>query len=336
MDIDLPGVLVKYLRTSGRIEPDEEVTLQPLTGGVSNRAVLLTRADGSAYVFKQALAKLRVEADWFSDPARIEREAAGMAALLPLTPPGTITPLWFLDADSHLLAMEAVPSPHVNWKTMLLTGDVREAYVQQFATILAGIHRNAAAKSEELRPQFADRSFFETLRVEPYYEFTAGQVPDAAGFLCELIRDMRSNSLTLVHGDYSPKNILVHDDHLVLLDHEVIHWGDPAFDIGFGLAHLLSKAHHLPKYRESFRQAAQDFFRLYEEALGDVPWKGDLQPRAVRHALACTLARVRGKSPLEYLNASERSAQVDAVVRLIQKPLLRMESCIDAFLRALG
>ena len=104
---------------------------------------------------------------------------------------------------------------------------------------------------------FDDRSFFESLRLEPYYLYTATQVPAGRDVpATSWSRDTRERRLTLVHGDYSPKNVLVHDDRLILLDHEVIHWGDPAFDVGFALTHLLSKAHHLPTHREAFARAA--------------------------------------------------------------------------------
>lgn len=113
----------------------------------------------------------------------------------------------------------------------------------------------------------------------------------------------------LVHGDYSPKNILIHRGALVLLDHEVIHFGDPAFDLGFSLTHLLSKAHHLADRRTEFADAVTLYWHVYRQIIGDVPWAGDLESRAVRHTLACLLARVSGRSTLEYLSASERARQ---------------------------
>jgi aminoglycoside phosphotransferase (APT) family kinase protein len=120
-----------------------------------------------------------------------------------------------------------------------------------------------------------------------------------------------------VHGDYSPKNVLIHAGRLVLLDHEVIHFGDPAFDLGFSLTHFLGKAHHLPALRPEFASAAREYWRVYSEALGAPAWAADLEPRAVRHTLACLLARTVGRSPLEYLDAAERVRQRDAVLRIM-------------------
>ena len=307
LDIERHDQLLAYLRATGRIAADESPDIRTLPGGVSNRTVWLMRPSGEAWVLKQALAKLRVEVDWFSDPSRVHREALALQWLPRLAPSDTITPLVFEDERHHLLAMQAVPEPHENWKTMLLRGDVRDHHVEQFAALLAAIHRRSAESADPLCEIFDDRAFFESLRIEPYYAYAAELTPEARDFLGELIADTRRRRLSIVHGDFSPKNILVRDDKLILLDHEVIHWGDPAFDIGFALTHLLSKAHHLNDTR--FARAAQRFCDVYATVLGPVYWSENLQVMASRHTLACMLARVAGRSPLEYLNSAQRAAQ---------------------------
>ena len=123
---------------------------------------------------------------------------------------------------------------------------------------------------------------------------------------------------TLVHGDYSPKNVLIHDDRLVLLDHEVIHFGDGAFDLGFSLTHFLSKAHHLHEMRNEFAACATEYWRVYRETIGNVSWAADLEPRVVRHTLGCLLARCRGRSPLEYLDEQEHQRQADAAIAMMR------------------
>jgi aminoglycoside phosphotransferase (APT) family kinase protein len=318
LDIEQQEQLFGYLRATNRIGADEPPPrMQTLAGGVSNRTVLVERVTGESWVLKQALAKLRVKADWFSDPSRVHREALGLNWLEKLAPPGTITPLVFEDDRHHLIAMHAVPQPHENWKTMLLAGRIERGHVEQFAALLGAIHRRAAESPEPLREIFDDRSFFESLRLEPYYAYTAEQVPEAAEFLRSVIADTRARLLTLVHGDYSPKNILVSGDgRLVLLDHEVIHWGDPAFDLGFALTHLLSKAHHLRERR--FVDAAQLFCEVYSATVGPVYWDANLQTMAARHMLACMLARVAGRSPLEYLDHAQRARQRDWTIRAMQ------------------
>ncbi len=330
LDIEQHDQLLAYLRRTNRIAASESPIMKTLTGGVSNRTVWVKRDSGEAWVLKQALAKLRVNVDWFSDPARVHREALGLRHLEKLAPPGTITPLVFEDEQHHLLAMQAVPEPHENWKTMLLRGDLQSDHLEQFATILATIHLHA---DPSIALDFDDRSFFESLRLEPYYAYTARQVPEARKFLEKLIIDTRGFRWTLVHGDFSPKNILVHNGRLVLLDHEVIHWGDGAFDVGFALTHLLSKAHHLPALRRRFADAASQFLFTYN-ALRNMP-EGDqiYEWDIVRHTLGCLLARVAGRSPLEYLDERERDRQRRAVVRMMQAPPKTVAALAWTFVR---
>jgi 5-methylthioribose kinase len=205
--------------------------------------------------------------DWFSSPERIHREALGLEWLARLAPPGSITPLLFEDREQHLLAMQAVPQPHENWKTMLLGG-------RNLQPIISGssprCSRPFTAKHTGARisRRYSAIAFFESLRLEPYYGYSAQQAPAAAAFLDSLIRETLACRITLVHGDYSPKNILIHEGRLVLLDHEVIHFGDPAFDLGFSLTHFLSKAHHLPALRREFASAAREYWRVYAERSG--------------------------------------------------------------------
>ena len=331
LDIEQPDQLLAYLKAAGHIDPDEQPLVRNLAGGVSNRTVWIKRPDGSAWVLKQALAKLRVPVDWFSNPERIHHEALGLRWLTQLAPPGTIPALVFEDHAHHLLAMQAVPQPHANWKTLLLAGQVQVDHVEQFGRILGLIHRKSSERRAETAPIFDDRSIFESLRLEPYYSYTAGQVPAAAVFLQDLVEETRALRLSLVHGDYSPKNILVFQDRLLLLDHEVIHFGDPAFDLGFSMTHLLSKAHHLPAKRRAFAEAAQLYWRVYRQTLGEVEWGAPLEGRAIRHTLGCLLARVEGRSRLEYLDEEERTVQRRAVLNLMADMPADMPALVSRF-----
>jgi aminoglycoside phosphotransferase (APT) family kinase protein len=204
--------------------------------------------------------------------------------------------------------------------------------VTQFATLLAQIHARSSESQRLLANEFSDRSFFESLRIEPYYSYAAAQIPAAAPFAQQLIDETRRRNDALVHGDYSPKNILIHAGHITLLDHEVIHWGEPAFDIGFSLAHFLSKANYLTIHRAIFAAAANEYWRAYREALGQVAWGNDLEQRSVRHTLGCLLARVVGRSQLEYLNPGQRRRQAAAVLTLLDRPPNQIKELIERFI----
>ena len=329
MNIEVPAELLRYLRDAGHIGAQERPRLRVLRGGVSNRTVLVERADGSAWVLKQALARLRVEAEWHSDPARIHREAAGLRWLGRILP-DAVPDFLFEDREAHVLAMSAVPQPHANWKEQLLAGQLVETHVRQFALLLARIHRHSVERREEVAAEFADRQFFESLRLEPYYDFTADQLPEAANFLRALIAGTRACRLALVHGDYSPKNVLLHRGRLILLDHEVIHFGDPAFDVGFALTHLLAKAHHLAAQRADFAAAALLFWREYRRGNADMA-NAAFEMRVARHTQACLLARAAGRSPLEYLDAAARSRQIAAVLPLLSQAPATVAGLVPRF-----
>jgi 5-methylthioribose kinase len=333
LDIEQPDELLAYLRETNRLAPGEEALCTPLSGGVSNRTVRVDRRHGAgaSWVLKQALPKLRVPEDWFCDPARIEREALGLHWLAQLAPPGSVPAEIFVDPEQRLLAMEAVPQPHENWKQQLLTGQVERAYVEQFGSLLGQVHRRSSEQRAELQALFAERSYFESLRLEPYYRVSAARNLPASIFLQELIAETLATRLALVHGDYSPKNVLIESGRVILLDHEVIHFGDPSFDLGFALTHLLSKANHVVARRELFLAAANWFWESYSKAGGPMAALPGLESRAVRHTLACLLARVDGRSPLEYLSEDERARQRAVALALMQRPPARVPELVASF-----
>jgi aminoglycoside phosphotransferase (APT) family kinase protein len=318
LDIEDSAALVGYLRRTGRVAHDALIEPRVLAGGVSCRTVLVRLPDGGAWVLKQALAKLRVSADWFSSPERIHREAAALRWLARLAPTGATVDFVFEDFAAHVLAMTAAPEPHLNWKTQLLARGPADGQAGIFGRLLGTLHRRATSHASDLRAEFGDLTFFEQLRLEAYYGAAAAGVPAADGFYARLISDTLANRVSLVHGDYSPKNVLVAGGRMVLLDHEVVHWGDPGFDLGFALTHLLAKARHLPAHRAAFARAAGEFWTAYQaETSGVFP---GLEPRAVRHTLGCLLARVAGRSPLEYLTPPARDALRAAVLAQLPRP----------------
>src|SRR5271163_4384099 len=150
LDIENPATIRQYLTTAGLLADGERMTIAVLPGGVSGRTVLVEGPDGQGRVFKQALSKLRVAVDWFSDPNRIHREALGLRWLAQLAPAGSVPALVFEDSLEHVLGMEAVPRPHDNWKSLLLAGRLEEDHVHQFGQWLGTVHRHSWLRRDEL------------------------------------------------------------------------------------------------------------------------------------------------------------------------------------------
>jgi 5-methylthioribose kinase len=330
-DIEDFNALRGYLAEHGHVKSGEPVTLEKLEGGVSNRTVRVAWSDGRAWVLKQALAKLRVSADWFSSPERIAVEAKALRWLNHSAPTGTTPDFVFEDMAEHLMGMQAIPEPHENWKSILLSGQIVSNHFEQFGLLLGTIHRKSSDTSKEVSQTFADTTYFENLRLDPYYLYTAQKIPGADEFLNSLAKETLHHKHSLVHGDFSPKNTLLYDDKLILLDYEVVHFGDPAFDVGFALTHFVSKAHHLPDVRARLARAAELFWQVYETEIDRQDWYPELEQRVVRHTLGCLLARVAGKSPLEYLTAEEVKRQRTIVLSLMEDRPTKVSDLITQF-----
>jgi 5-methylthioribose kinase len=333
LDIEDAGALRSYLTQRGNVRPGEVVSFDILPGGVSNRTVLVSWPDGRAWVLKQALPKLRVSVDWFSSPQRIEVEAKALRRLNHLAPPGTTPEFIFEDPCNFLLGMQAIPKQHENWKSVLFSGRIVLDHFEQSAALLGAIHRRSSESGAEIRQEFTDTSYFESLRLEPYYLYTAEKIPEASGFLRALASETLIRKVSLVHGDFSPKNILIYEEKLILLDYEVVHFGDPAFDVGFVLAHFLSKAHHLRESRAALAKATLIFWERYFKEIAALRWGRAIQHQVISHALACLLARVSGKSPLEYLTSEETTRQREVILFLIGTRPASVQDLIREFIR---
>ena len=330
LDVEDAAQLAEYLERTGRVEPGSRLQIEVLKGGVSCATVRVARPDGPDWVIKQALPRLRVDVEWLSDPARIHHEAMAMEWLATVVP-DSVPGLVFEDQAELLVAMDAVPTPHERWKDLLLAGNVMPDHVEQFGKLLATIHTRAMEQEAELSSTFADRSFYESLRLEPYYAYSATREPAAAPFLSQLIDDTRATLWTVVHGDYSPKNVLVRNGRLVLLDHEVIHWGDGGFDIGFAMAHFLAKSHYVAGHQQRFRDAANLFWKSYRNGGADLLRDPAYERRVVRHSIGCTLARAVGRSKLEYLSADQTDRQARVTVALTGDPPATVAELVRAF-----
>jgi aminoglycoside phosphotransferase (APT) family kinase protein len=333
-----PDNVHEYLASRGLTRSGDSLTIRELGGGVSNIVLLIewAKVPDRRWVAKQSLGKLRVKDDWRSDRGRIFREAEAMQALHPSLG-DSVPEVICIDRENYLFLMTAAPTGSTAWKDSLLRGDVSSAVAREAGRLLARL-MTAAPAGSLLQRRFADRTVFDQLRVDPYYRTAATRNPDVTRELRELIADSCEIRTALVHGDYSPKNMLVRDDHITLFDFEVVHWGDPAFDSGFLLNHLLLKALHHPQFRHLYIPAARVFWRALTTGLGPAAG-GDFERMTTRHLGALMLARIDGKSPVEYVEDESTRKQVRRLAKriLLEKPdrleealgLVLAETCQD-------
>ena len=297
-----------YLRETGRIAPGVPASVRELSGGVSNVVLRIEVEGRPPFVVKQCRERLRVAVEWRARLDRIWVEHAVLRVLGELLPPGAVPALLFEDRGEYLFAMTCAPDDSETWKARLLRGDADPAVAARLGDWLATIHANAPGHPAR-DPMLADTSLFDELRVDPYYRTTARAHPRLASRFDALIAamDLPAGRRALVQGDFSPKNILVHAGGLVLLDFECAHLGDPGFDLGFFLSHLALKRIHGVVDDRGFHALVDGFLGAYFDRLGDRLGPPDeLTARGIAHTAACLLARVDGKSPVEYLDAPGR------------------------------
>ena len=292
---DRDGVLAFWYGDLDRTDEPREVEF--LTGGVSSIVVRVT-TDGEAFVIKQALPRLRVAADWYARPERSLVEARCGQILSELVP-GSVPEVVATVPDRNAFVMRSAPPGSETWKDRLMRGDVSTTDADTVGRLLGRIHAASAARID-LASSFADRSYFDELRIDPYLRHVAARAPAVAPVLEPVIDELLTSSTCLVHGDFSPKNLLMPPNAGVLLvDHEVAHWGHPAFDVAFVTSHLCLKAIRFRTRAAEYADAAATVLDGYanearhmEIALGSF---------AAMVTGALVLARVDGKSPVEYL-----------------------------------
>jgi len=327
-DAEVPAPFAQALRELG-LAGAAQLTGQPLTGGVSSDIWRIDTDDG-AVCAKRALPKLRVAADWRAPIERNLYEARWMQVAGAAQPGCTPRVLGQHPRLGVLVMSYLPPSEYHLWKTARRDGQVDCDFAQAVGAALARIHGYSAARPE-LAQQFATDTIFFDIRLEPYLLATARRHPDLAGALQRLVEVTRSNKLALVHGDVSPKNILIGPHGPVFLDAECAWWGDPAFDLAFCLNHLLLKC----LWNASASNALLEAFGvLAENYLDLVDWepRGELEHRAAALLPGLFLARVDGKSPVEYVTEETQRNQVRRVAAaLLTQPAVRLRSISAAW-----
>lgn len=287
----------------GLAEEGTPVGGAPLTGGVASDIWRADLATGPVCV-KRALGRLRVEAEWVVPTSRTAFEASWLLAA-DAALPGAVCPVLDFDEASGVLVLGWLsPDEHRNWKAELSAGRVDATVAAALGDRVGRIHATLADR-RRFATTFAASELFRALRLDPYFAVTASLHPDLADVLAALATRTATIGLTVIHGDVSPKNVLVGAHGPVLVDAECATWGDPAFDVAFCLNHLLLKGLWHPDDAAVLARAADALVARYRS---HVAWEDpdELDERVATLVPALALARVDGASPVEYLDERQR------------------------------
>lgn len=321
-----PERVLPYLRDRRLLDASDTASAVELTGGVSSTVLAVTTSTRHMVV-KQALTTLRVQQPWHADPSRSLTEGRAMDVLRRVTP-DRVPGLLDVDPDNHTLTMEHAPEGWATWKDRLLLGDVRTSVAADLGVTLATWHRDTA--DDDTCRSFHHPTALEELRIDPYYRAVASCHPGLAHIVLGAVETMLGRRQCLVHGDFSPKNILVGEDGLWVLDYEVAHQGDPTFDVAFMLNHLLVKGIARPQDEPRYEAAARAFLDAYTCTVG-ITFIKDVD---LSRQLGCLLlARIDGKSPVPYLDEAQRDLARRVAIDALRTP---PEHPLDLWSRARG
>ena len=313
----------------GLIDAHAPASFTPLPGGVSSDIWRVDRAPGPICV-KRALPKLKVAADWRAPVERNAYEVAWMRTAGAIVPDAVPRVLGH-DADAGLFAMEFLdPARYRLWKSELREGRADADFAAEVGRRLAAIHAGTA-DNPEIAARFATDAIFHAIRLEPYLEATARAHPDLANALTSLVATTARTKKALVHGDVSPKNIMVGPKGPVFLDAECAWYGDPAFDLGFCLNHLLLKCVWVPAAAQRFLRCLDALAKGYRAGVTWEPAEAVIA-RTSRLLPGLLLARIDGKSPVEYITMDDDKNSVRRVARrLLQFPADQLEAVMQAW-----
>jgi 5-methylthioribose kinase len=323
-----------YLRERGHFDSVDDLVVTPLTGGVSNTVLHVgyPRGEREDFVLKQAREQLRTPDPWFCTVERIWRETAVLRTLENVVPHGRTPRILFIDRENYLFAMSAAPREHRVWKHQLLDGHMDERIADQCGELLGAIHAGTWG-DEQIEAELGDREVFRALRLDPYYGATARAHPDYAVKFDALIASVWGHPRCLVHADFSPKNLLVYDGGMMMVDFETGHFGDPAFDLGFFLSHLVLKAFEKTPRHGPYLAMTERFWQAYERKV--VPRVGRreytaLVGRSTWNFAGCAWARLDGTSGIDYLTDSRRRDAVrDLCRKRLSEPPSKWEAVVD-------
>ncbi len=290
MKLDNIDTVKKYLIQTKVADKKDRLEVQPLTGGVSCRVWKIV-VNENRWVMKQALEKLDVQADWFSDVERIHREHEVMESLYSLLPKGTIPEVVHTDYVNHIYMMTCAEEGAQTWKELLMVRTFNPSHAKNAGFILKQIHERSMEMSSEEKEKYFDQKYFIQLRVDAFHKHLIKKYPELSSSIQKLINEVTQQQICLVHGDFSPKNMLVEKaNNIVLIDFEVAHLGNPVFDVAYCLGHLMLKGWHLNKH--------QEFLKLIEAFLTEYKRNVD---NLIPHLGLMLLARMDGKSPVNYI-----------------------------------
>jgi hypothetical protein len=309
IDISDRNTLEAYLREKNIIRDGFPYALKYCQGGVSGTVVFVDTGE-KPMIVKQALGRLKVKEDWFCDPSRMNNEQKSNEIyhrLVPLCAPE----VYFYDEENCIYGREAAPAGSITWKEDLLGGLFDFMAAEQAMSSLVEVH-NRCAGDRDLENVFGNKKIFYELRISPYIEYVVQKYPGLSSFAMPVVRELMESNLTLVHGDFSPKNIMINFRKIYILDYEVAHYGHPSFDVAFFANHFVLKGVKNKAWAEAYMGMLDFMLRIYFSKVRCIS-PAVMEKSVIKLLALLMIARVDGKSPVEYISSDEDKEQIRSI-----------------------
>ncbi len=303
--------IVPYFVSRGIVTGNHLLSARELAGGVSSLVWVIHVDDTPRFIVKQALERLRVAQTWNAPRRRLLLEAQALdiaARIVPENVPSVVD----VDPELYTITIAHAPFGSKSWKEDLLSGIARVEIATRLGIILAKLHRGSQHELIE-----GDEQVFEDFRATPFYRVPAERNPIVSAQINLTLQRMLNVKQCLVHGDFSPKNILVAREPWVV-DFEAVHRGDPTFDLAYLVHHLALKSVYRPESAVDYRRCAKGFLYSYRQhgvinPFFDFPY--------LASQIGCLLlARVDGISPVDYLTVQDQQALRYAATQILLSP----------------
>ena len=281
-----------------KINNDQIIDFTRMEGGVSSE-VYKVKTSNKTYCVKRSLAKLLVKKEWFADKKRLKYEYYWLKHCKKIIPNNIPNIITFSEKKDYLVLEFFDQNKFTTLKHLLFKKKINLNLIKNISKNLFKIHNKS--KNTSIKKKFSKnfKNFYD-LRLDAYFNEVKRVHPNLKNHINKINRNYIKNSTTLVHGDFSPKNILTDNRSIKFIDAETCNFGDPVFDVVFFNNHLLIKSIIIPEKKNEFLECYKLFFNTYIKLLKGHE-KFNFISRCIDMIPIMLIARIDGKSPVEYV-----------------------------------
>jgi tRNA A-37 threonylcarbamoyl transferase component Bud32 len=316
----------EYLREKGWVLSNEPVSARVLPSSPRNTVLKITTPH-TCRVLKQAIGR---EAD---AAGRSRREQDCLAYLSTFQHSCSVPEVIQADFGNRLLLLSCAPENAVSLQQQLMNEDFNVDIAAAAGSLLGWVHATSHS-DEEVARRFGDKRFFEEIRLDPFYTEIAAKHPRLASSIGAHAAALATSSLTFVHGEFTPENVLAEGERMFLVDCDAGHFGHPSVDTASFLADLTFLMFGAPGWKEEYLTLVLSFWNAYQ-ASADFESESWHARSCLPHLGCLLLARLSHPSSGVPVMTPTANAQAQALAfSLIEREIPSLRVFLDILTRA--